>query len=380
MTDLDNAPLDADLYLDGPTPSDEVEVDASEPAAGTDRPDPSGTPEQPVDMLRAYERAAADAVLGWKNPKPTADEIEQLAAALETGEASADEVLRLIARNRTEPRTWTGKKNICIVGYTATRQAAMQLPREGDDAFEVWGMNNLHLHMPTLAADVWFDLHPTEAIVAVHPAGHPAAGQFKDPQHIAWLESGGRMPVFVQQPRPEWPGAIRFPAQELLSRPENCRYFTNTVAWQIGLAIAQLVGVPGARIAIVGVDMAQGTEYAKQRPSCEFYIGMALALGIDIEIPQASDLLKCAEAYGFESNPMAAKMRDQLEQLGVQRMQAQQRLAQLEQERAEAASQLHQIVGGEAQLNYFTNVWMQPINPDRDAPSGPPAVLPDGTP
>ena len=44
-----------------------------------------------------------------------------------------------------------------------------------------------------------------------------------------------------------------------------------------------------------GVDMAQDTllaaEYSEQRPSCEYFIGLAEGAGIRVDIPGGSDLL-----------------------------------------------------------------------------------------
>ncbi len=337
-------------------------VSDDEPIAPRDLPNL-----EPRERLDRFEAMTAEVARTWKSPKARVHEIEALVAALETGEADATLVTELIARNKRTPATWTGKRNICIVGYTASRVHVNDLPREGDGAYEVWGMNNLHLYMPDMAADVWFDCHHDSIIFEKNPDG-----TYKDPHHLEWMAGGGAMPVFVMEPRPEWPGSVRFPADELLARPELSGYFTNTVSWQMGLAISQLVGVPDAKIAVVGVDMATGTEYAAQRPSCEFYIGLAEALGIDIVIPGTSDLLKCASPYGLPPSPMAAKMRSQLEHLIMQRGEAQSQVNQAQQKAAEAQMRLHQTVGGIAQLEYFVNVWMQPENPDRDAVAGPP--------
>jgi hypothetical protein len=59
-------------------------------------------------------------------------------------------------------------------------------------------------------------------------------------------------------------------------------------------------------IDIYGVDMAVGSEYGEQRPSCEYYIGIAKGKGIDIKLPAACDLLKSRFIYGFENDKIAA--------------------------------------------------------------------------
>jgi len=46
--------------------------------------------------------------------------------------------------------------------------------------------------------------------------------------------------------------------------------------------------------------MATYTEYATQRASCEYYIGVAIGKGIKVFIPPQADLLKTKFRYGFE--------------------------------------------------------------------------------
>jgi hypothetical protein len=42
------------------------------------------------------------------------------------------------------------------------------------------------------------------------------------------------------------------------------------------------------------------TEYGTQRPSCEYYVGIAVGMGIKVYIPPEADLLKAEFMYGFE--------------------------------------------------------------------------------
>jgi hypothetical protein len=75
-------------------------------------------------------------------------------------------------------------------------------------------------------------------------------------------------------------------------------------------------------IAVYGVNMAQDGEYAHQRPSCEYFAGIALGGGIRLSIPQASDLLKCGSLYGVERSPMLVKMAARRKELEVRLAQA----------------------------------------------------------
>jgi hypothetical protein len=54
-------------------------------------------------------------------------------------------------------------------------------------------------------------------------------------------------------------------------------------------------------IHLYGVDMAVSTEYDEQRPSCEYFIGLARGRGIKVYIPEESHLLKVRYKYGYEA-------------------------------------------------------------------------------
>lgn len=61
-----------------------------------------------------------------------------------------------------------------------------------------------------------------------------------------------------------------------------------------------------------GVDMAQDTvlhaEYREQRPSCEYFIGIAEGAGIKVVLPPGSDLLKSSHWYGFDEGGHRQKL------------------------------------------------------------------------
>ena len=246
-----------------------------------------------------------------------------------------------------DPFAAVGRK-VAVVGFTPTRS---QAPYD-DPEWAVWGMNDLHAQ-PGVAAskfDAWFDLHDERTILS-------------NAEHVRWLESGADgLPVLMWHPRPEWPTSCAFPREAIVSR--YGRYFTNSVSWMLALAVDQVMAhatpegdtVPeGAALGVFGVDMAQGTEYAAQRPSCEFFLGLASGLGFSITIPDTSDLLKAAGLYGYDEG--AAALRARLEERNAHLRQA---LAEHEaQERAhhDAACQVR---GAIENNDYVLAVWTQP--------------------
>jgi hypothetical protein len=100
------------------------------------------------------------------------------------------------------------------------------------------------------------------------------------------------------------PCSVPFPRKVL--EEKYGAYFTNTISWEIALALH--IGVD--EIHIYGVNMATDIEYQSQRPSCEYYIGIAKGLELatgkpKIYVPPESDLLKCFYQYGFEDGELS---------------------------------------------------------------------------
>src|SRR5215467_7046976 len=108
------------------------------------------------------------------------------------------------------------------------------------------------------------------------------------------------IPVYMQARRPEVPTSLAYPLEAMCSEfalPHTPKaYFTNTISYMVALAITEGF----AEIQLFGVDMAQDTEYASQRPSCEFFLGIAVGRGVRVVPHPASDILKTTHLYGFE--------------------------------------------------------------------------------
>ena len=70
-------------------------------------------------------------------------------------------------------------------------------------------------------------------------------------------------------------------------------YLTTSVAWILAFAMWQhKQGKTISEIRTPGVEMLIGTEYARQKPCVEFWLGMAIGMGIEwIRPPTGSALL-----------------------------------------------------------------------------------------
>jgi len=179
-----------------------------------------------------------------------------------------------------------GPKKVAIVGFSQHRNEAPF----ADKGFEIWGLNDLHEQIPRW--DRWFEMH--------------GDNQIKDycsrKQGKPYLEglAGLKCDVWMQKVRPEVPNSKEYPIEEVKRIFGD--YFTNSISYMIAMAIMENYKVIG----VYGVDMAQDTEYAHQRPSCEYMICYARGKGIEVILPKTSDLLKSRWLYGYEEHQMDA--------------------------------------------------------------------------
>ena len=176
------------------------------------------------------------------------------------------------------------KKKICIVGFAP----GLEIAPYDDPSFEFWGINEMYMAKAVKKIDVLFELHNYNWI---------CEGK-RHKEHIDWLRKA-RIPLMMQQHFEDIPYSIPFPRKVLEEAYGS--YFTNTISWEI--ALATHIGVD--EIHIYGVNMATDIEYQSQRPSCEYYIGLARGKGIKVYIPPESDLLKCFYQYGFEDGELS---------------------------------------------------------------------------
>lgn len=242
--------------------------------------------------------------------------------------------------------------SVGIVGYTASRLKAPQ----GDPEWDLWGLNNLHLapDIDTSKFGAWYDLHDLDTIRS-------------DAPHVEWLEGGADgLPVWVWEPQAEWPTSQRFPVEQMLA--SFPRYFTNSVSWMTAHAIVVLTERATAQgrpltdctLGVWGIDMATGGEYAAQRPSCEFFLGVAMGLGIRVELPDSSDLLKAGVLYGAEKPAMLAKIVERKGELAGRMQQLRQEHDQLSAQMRSVEANLNAGQGALDQLTYIEQVWFQP--------------------
>jgi hypothetical protein len=250
-------------------------------------------------------------------------------------------------------------KRLAIVGFAA---GTAHLAPFDDEDTEIWGINQLHKLLPGKRFTSWFELHDLDTFYRTNPEHKEFLAAFDGPvyvrsQDLALAQSWG-----IE-------GAVSFPHQVLLDRFPP--YFTNTISWLLALAILMSEndrsdGGDGYEwIGMYGVDMAVDTvlqaEYGSQRPSCEYFLGIATGRGIQVFIPHGADLLKSTHLYGFEdSGVVMEKMGSRFQELGRLKEQVRGEIMGRETQVEALKGQLSQLDGAMQEIGYWRKNWITP--------------------
>ena len=238
------------------------------------------------------------------------------------------------------------KKNerVAIVGFAPTWN---QTPFK-DETLDIWACNEFYLVGPRI--DVLFELH----------SRHEVENKERNRNHLGWLQTA-TIPIFMTHHFSDIPMSIPFPKDRIVEKYGS--YFTNTISWQIALAIE----MGYKEIYLYGINMANDDEYKSQRPSVEYFIGLARGLGIKVHVPDECDICKSWYLYGFEnehSSVIAKRLNHFLEE-----NRAKQRAAQQAAEQNIAT--MHQAIGMVNATDYIMKAFLyqnNPMNEDKQKP------------
>ena len=232
---------------------------------------------------------------------------------------------------------------IAIVGFA--RPHRDEAPYDDPD-WEIWGVNDAWSFMPR--ADRWFEIHSR----AVHEWELRRAKG-----HVEFL-ANFEGPVYMIDHYDHVPSSVEFPLADVIEDLGRV-YLTSSIAYMLALAIHE----QPTEIGLWGVDMASQTEYANQRPCCEWLIGVAQGRGIKVTLPDACALMK-GNLYArgdlndagekLTHNQMQERLRDlaEREQYWTGRVSdAKRRLDVAEGAFAETRYQISQWVGHPAVIN-----------------------------
>lgn len=158
---------------------------------------------------------------------------------------------------------------------------------------ETWAVNALG---DVLVADRFFHMDD----VLVQQARAEAAPSSNIAAMMRWMRSHPG-PIITSRVRPGFPGLVEFPLEAVVNHL-GFAYFNSTAAYAVAYAIH--IGVK--QLSLFGFDFTYpNAHHAEKGRACvEFWIGMAVARGIDVRVPHCSSLLDaCAPGerlYGYD--------------------------------------------------------------------------------
>lgn len=234
-------------------------------------------------------------------------------------------------RVETPSKFMPPSRRVAIIGYAPSVQKAPW----ADNDVAIWGLNDQLKTMPRV--DVLFEIHAPEVIKA---EGHwDLLKQFKGP-------------ILMQERYPDIPNAVKYPLDEIGARYQvrgtDVPYLTCSASVMIAFAL-EMRPAP-LEISLYGVDLLMDVEYRNQRPSVEFWLGIAFARGVKVSVQQESGLLKTPYVYGWQDASITAMHA----QLDSRKTWLENQIAAAQAEEAQAKEKRLQYVGAMADHAYHT--------------------------
>lgn len=258
----------------------------------------------------------------------------------------------------------SGRKKIAICGFASSSRHL--IPYDDKD-WVIGAMNQFYRHAPR--ADYWFDIHSNWRESNVPGTDHPRA-----------LREIG-FPVFMIERADDVPNSVRYPIERLIEK-FGVDYFTSTVSYMIAWAIDVIDQAVAKRmssvrwtasaptladaqaftrslyaeytIGIFGIDLIVGDEYDFQKACAEFWLGVANARGIDIQIPSHSALLKQRWRYGYETQP--SNLLIELKDYTARQAELSARISKVREAHERAVAELQTLDGALQEVNHHLAV------------------------
>jgi len=250
-----------------------------------------------------------------------------------------------------------GYNKIAIMG---TAGSSMELAPFKDQAWAIWACSpGAYSTCAKNRCDAWFEVHrylPT----LPGQVGAPGTKPWFSAEYHAFMQQM-KGPVFMSQADPSIPNASRIPFEALIEK-YGPYFWTSTLAYMLAMAIDTLQDRAAAGekvgIGLFGVDMAASEEWAYQRPGCQHFVGLAMSMGIDVILPEESDLMRPPTMYGIgELSPRHIRYMAKRAEIAAV-------LGQLAAQHDEIIKKTMQFKGMLGEIDYTLGAWTDDVEPD----------------
>ena len=186
---------------------------------------------------------------------------------------------------RAEPQQ--ALRQIAICGFA---ESSRDMANKLDKDVEIWSLNRCYTFLKRW--DRWYEVHEEELFTG--RTGLREAG------YVDMLKES-KVPIYMMHPDPDIPMARQFPMDEIVASGLR-KYFTTSISYMLAHAVFEHdQGHRIKEIFMYGIDMSAFSEYSYQRPSVEYWCGVAEGRGIKVTIPDVSPVLK-GPLYGDSSS------------------------------------------------------------------------------
>lgn len=177
-------------------------------------------------------------------------------------------------------------KRVAIIGGA---RSSRDLAPYDDTTIEMWSLSDMFEQLPAPCSRFsrWFEIHSPEVIRSYRP-GMNGRGYV---QELAALG----IPIYMCEAMPEIPTSRTYPLDAMLERFGG--FFTNSISYMMAMAIDEGY----EEIHLYGVEMSISSEYIFERPSVEYFVGLARGMGISVIIPEISTLSRAYWLYGYDT-------------------------------------------------------------------------------
>lgn len=197
-------------------------------------------------------------------------------------------------------------ESVAILGLGPSVTEYLELSKRlgGKHVDEVWGINALG---NVFACDRIFhmdDVRVQMARAALRPESNIA-------KMLQWMRVHPG-PIYTSRSHPDFPGLVEFPLRDVVAHFGQA-YFNSTAAYAVAYALH--LGVK--RIELYGFDFTYpNAHHAEKGRACvEFWLGLAIAHGVDVKVPHVSSLLDaCSPSerlYGYDTVHVSMRRDDE---------------------------------------------------------------------
>ena len=221
------------------------------------------------------------------------------------------------------------------VALIGTAPSSRMLAPFNDPSWQIWGCSPGNMgQLPRV--DMWFEIHGNLLWPENKHYGEP---------YLNWLNQQ-TFPIYMQNN--SWvPRAMALPVKELVDE-FGPYFFTSSFAWMMALAMLK-----GAKeIGLFGIDMASRDEYILQRPGAYYFFMEAQRRGVKMTAPYESDIMQPPGLYGFSEVTQFGR------KVLARKVELDQRVAQLKQQRDSAAQQMTYLEGALEDIDYFASIFI----------------------